>query len=110
MKYICVYHDDPNITEEAKLRTSVSIIVSEDTEVDGEIGKMTIPSGKYAFARFELSSSEYEEAWNWVYGIWLPTSGYVPDDRPCFEMYPPAKEGSSKAKMTVDICVPVKPL
>ena len=108
MKYICVYHDDPNITEESKLRTSVSVTVPADTEVSGEIGKMTIPSGKCAIARFELSASEYEEAWNWVYGTWLPASGYVPDDRPCFEMYPPAKEGTSKKKMTVDICIPVK--
>lgn len=109
-KYIIVYHDDPNITEEAKLRTSVSITVPENTDVGGEIGKMTIPAGKYALTRFELSSSEYEAAWNWVYGTWLPASGYVPDDRPCFEMYPPAKEVSCKDKMTVDICVPVKPL
>jgi len=109
-KYIVVYHDDPKITEEAKLRISVSLTVPSETDVDGEIGKMAIPAGKYAITRFELGPTEYGEAWNWVYGTWLPASGYVPDDRPCFEMYPPKNDVSCKDKMTVDICVPVKPL
>ena len=100
-KFIIVYHDDPEITASDKLRTSVCITVPEDTEAGGEIGKMAIPAGKYALARFELTSSEYQEAWDWVYGTWLPQSGFVPDDRPCFELYPPE---------SVDICVPVKPL
>jgi AraC family transcriptional regulator len=50
---MAVYHDNPDITEESKLRTSACITVTEDTAVDGEIGKMTVPGGKYALARFE---------------------------------------------------------
>jgi hypothetical protein len=48
---------------------------------------MTIPAGKYALARFELGDDEYQEAWYWVYRTWLPESSYLPDDRPCFEMF-----------------------
>ncbi len=107
MKSIIVYHDDPEVTESEKLRTSVSITVPEDTKVDGEIGKMVIPSGKYMVARFELSPKDFEAAWEWVYGKWLPTSGYQPDDRPCFEMF---GEECTKDKFIVDICLPVKPL
>ena len=75
--------------------------------MSGETGKMTIPSGKYAVARFSLSGDEFQEAWGWVYGTWLPQSGYQPDDRLCFEIYP---EEEKNGKFTVDICVPVKPL
>jgi len=106
-KFIIVYHDNPEITEENKLRISVSLTVPPSTEVSGETGKMTIVSGKYAVARFKLSNSEFQEAWSWVYGTWLPQSGFQPDDRPCFEMYP---EEAKDGKFTVDICVPVKPL
>jgi AraC family transcriptional regulator len=109
-KFLIVYHDDPEITDEQKLRTSVCITVPEDTEVDGEIGKMTVPAGKYALARFELTPADYQEAWGWVYGTWLPQSGFVPDDRPCFELYPPESQNSSAGKNIVYICVPVKPL
>lgn len=90
-----------------KLRISVSITVPEDTQVDGEIGKMVIQGGKYMVARFELSPKDFQKAWDWVYGEWLPGSGYQPDDRPCFEMY---GEECTKEKFIVDICVPVKPL
>ncbi len=109
-KFLIVYHDDPEITAPDRLRTSVCITVAEDTEVGGEIGKMTIPAGKYALARFELASSDYQEAWDWVYGTWLPQSGFAPDDRPCFELYSPESVTHPEGKIKVDICVPVKPL
>ena len=106
-KFVVVYHDNPDITEDNRLRISVSLVVPPSTEVSGETGKMTIPSGKYAVARFSLSGDEFQEAWGWVYGTWLPQSGYQPDDRLCFEIYP---EEEKNGKFTVDICVPVKPL
>ncbi|OHD12093.1 MAG: hypothetical protein A2086_04560 [Spirochaetes bacterium GWD1_27_9] len=109
-KSIIIYHDNPEITEENKLRTSVCITVPIKTEVSGEIGRMEIPAGKYALARFELLTNEFQEAWNWVYGIWLPQSGYQPDDRPCFEMYLNDSKDHPQNKFVVDICIPVKPL
>jgi len=106
-KLIAVYHDDPNVTIEDKLRMSVCITVPTDTKVEGEVGKMAIENGTYAVARFELGKDEFTEAWNWVYGVWFPTSGYQPDDKPCFEIYP---EEPQNGKFIVDICVPVKPM
>jgi AraC family transcriptional regulator len=105
-KVLIIYHDDPGITDEEKLRTSVCLSVPKETEVEGEIGKMVIDGGKYAFARFELNEDEYADAWNWVYSQWLPTSGYMPDDRTCFEMYPEPEKKDGKT--VVDICIPIK--
>ena len=85
---LAVYHDDPEITDEDKLRTSACITVPEDTAVEGEVGKMVIPGGKFAVARFELAADEYQDAWDTVFGVWLPESGYQPDDRLCYELYP----------------------
>ncbi len=109
-KSIVIYHDNPDITDESKLRISVSVSVPPDTNVDGEIGKMVLPAGKYALARFELSTDEYQEAWDWVYRTWLPESGYQPDDRPCFEMYHNDPKTHPEGKSIVDICIGVKPL
>ena len=109
---LVIYHDQGDLTEESKLRMSVCLTVPPETPVDGEIGKMQIPGGKYALVRFSLNSSQYGEAWNWVYGSWLPQSGYQPDDRPCFELYPQDGDDcqNPEGPMTVDICVPIKPL
>jgi AraC family transcriptional regulator len=109
-KTIIIYHDNPDITDEMKLRISVSITVPAETAVDGEIGKMVIPAGKYALARFELGNDDYQEAWDWVYRTWLPESGYQPDDRPCFEMYHNDPKTHPQGKSIVDICIGVKPL
>lgn len=109
-KFICVYHDNPDITDENKLRLSAALTIKADTEVSGEVGKMSIPAGKYAIAHFELRNNEYEQAWNMVCGDWLPNSGYEPADGPCFEIYLNDPKTHPEGKCIVDICVPVKPL
>ena len=109
-KMLSIYHDPPDLTDDEKLRLSVSISVPEETEVDGEIGKMKIAGGKYAVANFELAENEYSEAWETIYGKWLPQSGYQPDDKPCYELYLNDPETHPEKKCIVDIHIPVKPL
>jgi len=106
-KSLIIYHDAPNVTLEDKLRMSVCITVPKETKTDGEIGKMEIEAAKYVIARFEVTASEFQQAWEWIYGQWFPSSCYQPDDKPCFEMYP---EEPKNGKFIVDICVPVKPI
>jgi AraC family transcriptional regulator len=107
---LVVYHDNPEITSEDRLRISACITVPDDTSAEGEVGRMAIASGKCALARFELDQSEYQAAWDYVFGTWLPESGYQPDDRPCFELYHNDPKDHPEGKSIVDICVPVKPL
>ncbi|MFH1214229.1 MAG: GyrI-like domain-containing protein [Candidatus Neomarinimicrobiota bacterium] len=105
---IAIYHDSP-ITPEDKQRLSICIEVPENTEVGGEIGKMTIPAGEYAYARFELEAGQFEEAWNMVYNGWLPETGYQPDDRPCFEVYYNDPKDHPEHKFVMDVVIAVKP-
>ncbi|MCB2204549.1 AraC family transcriptional regulator [bacterium] len=109
-RVMSIYHDDPNITEEAKLRTDVCITVAPETPVDGPVGKLTIPAGRYAFARFEINTDQFGEAWGAVCGDWLPDSGYEPADGLSFEIYHNDHREHPEGKHIVDICIPVKPL
>ena len=102
-----VYHDDPEITDDDKLRLSVCITVPKDTKVDGEIGKMTLPGGKYAIGHFELDTDEFSAAWNTMFGGWMPESGYQPADGPCFEVCKNDCNEHPQGKHIIDICVPV---
>jgi len=108
-KWLTLFHDTPELTAEDKLRISVSMTVSGDVDVDGEIGKLTIKGGKYAVGHFELNADQYQEAWNVMFIDWLPNSGYQPDDRLCFELYPDNTTDNPQKQM-VDIYIPVKPL
>jgi AraC family transcriptional regulator len=106
----CIYHDAPGITPDDKLRVSVCLAASSSTSVSGEIGLLDIDAGSYAVLTMELGPTEYGEAWAWLYGHWLPRSGYEPEDRPSFEHYQmSSQEHSASDRIKVDICVPVKP-
>lgn len=107
---LSIYHDDPHVTDEEKLRVSVGITVPSATQVSGEVGKLTLPGGRYAQARFELGPQEYEAAWNKVYGEWLPDSGYLPGDGLAFERYLNDPGEHPEGKHIVEICLPVIPL
>lgn len=109
-KLLAVYHDDPNVTDESKLRLSICITAPKEIEAGSEFGKMTMIGGKYAIARFELSENEYPDAWDAVYGGWLPQSGYQCLDAPCFENYLNDPKTHPQGKCIVEICIPVKPL
>ncbi|MFP4384223.1 MAG: GyrI-like domain-containing protein [Spirochaetia bacterium] len=107
--YLVIYHDNPGLTDDNKLRMSVCVSVPPGTETEGEVGQMEFPGRKYSSVRFQLGPKDYQDAWNWIYGEWLPQSGYVPDDRPPFERFT-GEYDEENGTHTVDICVPVKPL
>ncbi len=107
---LAVYHDDPEATDEEKLRISACITVDPGTPVEGEIGRMTVPGGKFAVARFELLPEEYEDSWNRVMSGWLPESGYQPDDSLCYELYLNDPKEHPEGRQVVDIFIPLKPL
>lgn len=109
-RLLTVYHDNPDITAPDKLRISACVVVPPDTKPDGAIGVMIIDGGAYAVASFELDPSEYGAAWNWLMGVWFPSSGYQPDDRPCFEVYLNAPEQHPLKKHIVEIWESVRPL
>lgn len=109
-KMLTVYHDNPDITDTDKLRISVGMTVPEGTAGAGEVATLVLPGGKYALVRYEIDSDQFGQAWEWVYGQWLPDSGYQPDDRPALELYHNDPDQHPERKHILDIAVPLKPL
>ena len=107
---LSIYHDNPSITSDERLRVSAGIDVPAATLAEGEIGRMSLPGGPCAIARFELGARDYGKAWYAVAGGWLPDSGFEPDDRLPFERYPTNVSTASADTEVVDICIPVRPL
>jgi AraC family transcriptional regulator len=108
-KTLTVYHDDPSVTEIEKVRQSACLIVNRDVKVEGEIGKMTIPGGKYAVGHFEISVNEFEQAWNTMC-VWFTESGYEPGEGNPYELYHSDCNDNPEHKFILDICIPVKSL
>ena len=83
------------------------MIVNSDVKVEGEIGKSTVPAGKYAVGHFEIKETEFEQAWNTMCS-WLTESGYQPGEGYTYELYHNDYNEHPEHKFIVDICIPVK--
>jgi len=108
-KTLTVYHDDPSVTEIDKVRQSACLIVTGDVKVEGEIGKMTVHSGKYAIGHFEIDENQFEQAWNTIC-LWFTESGYEPGEGCPYELYHNDHTQHPERKFILDICIPVKTL
>ncbi len=107
-RFFSVYHDDPDITEEKKLRVSACLTIPEEADTGTDLNKMIVPGGKYAVGHFEIDATQYGEAWDFLYGEWLISSDYEPDDRLCFEMMSNDPSVHPEGKHIVDIYTPVR--
>jgi AraC family transcriptional regulator len=106
-----VAHDDPAVTPAEKCRYDACVVVSADFSADRWVNAADIPGGRCAVTEFTGTSHEIEAAWHRIFSEWLPTSGYQPDDRPCFELYrgDPAVDVKTR-RFRCDLCLPVKAL
>ena len=110
-KKIGVTYDNPRITPESKLRYDACITIPEGVVVQGDIGVTDIAGGKYAVYRFQGRGEGIDRAFDDIYTLWFPQSGYQPDDRPSYHI---VHSGFDKyipgGNFIFDICIPVKPL
>lgn len=110
-KILSAYHDNPELTDETQLRTSLCMTIQNGVTVaeSSGIGSMKI-TGKYAVGHFELMQNEYAAAWKYMFGEWLPSSGQKPRDTFPFEAYESDPATSPGGKQLIDIYLPVEPL
>jgi len=106
-KLIVAYPDDEKTPKE-KRRMWMAITVPENTQPPKGIKIMDIPGGFYAVGSFEISASEFGEAWGYMYESWLPDNGYYPSEGLNFEIKKNDSDEHAERKHFVDICIPVK--
>lgn len=108
-KVLTIYHDNPFITDEENLRTSVAMTIPSDVVIDEiqEINVMNI-SGKFGVGHFEISAKEYEEAWKHMYQEWLFKGNDKPRDSFPFELYVTEPPKRLCDKSFTDIYIPIE--
>ncbi|MGL4695536.1 AraC family transcriptional regulator [Enterococcus larvae] len=107
-KVLTIYDDNPFITEEVNLRTSVAMIIPANAKVV-ESGNVCVSSisGKFAVGHFEMSGNQYEEAWQYMYQEWLFKNKARIRDAVPFEIYITEPPKSLKDKSLTDIYIPI---
>lgn len=104
-----VAHDDPHVTPPAKCRYDACVPVPADVKPEREIGIADVPATTAAVMRFDGPREALPQAYDDLYGRWLPKSGYQPADAPVYELYRGNPE-VSPGRLVFDICLPVRPL
>jgi len=103
--------DDTDITAPERCRYRACYTVPKEVNPEGEVGIMTIPGGTYAVCRIEGDWSKYgsyfQEVTAFLYGVWFPTSGYIPGGDLCYmEKYYTTYDSGH---LVMDLCIPADP-
>jgi AraC family transcriptional regulator len=108
---IGIGHDALDIVTPEKSRYDACLVVGDDFRPDISVNVTELPGGRYAVAFFEGTAATISDAWNSMFGTWLPGSGFQPDDRPCLELYHHAQPVKMvPGRFRCELCLPVKPL
>ena len=105
-----ISYDDPHVTPPEKCRYDACIVVPAGFPAESSVVLKDIPGGRYAVYAYEGSAAGIMEPWRQIFTTWLPSSGFQPDDRPCFELYRGDHFDPAKQVFRCEICIPVKPL
>lgn len=106
-KMIRISPDNPETSAPQKRRYHVCLTVPSDFEMEHEPAFIDIPGSLSAVLRFEGDFGGMEQAYDWIYGNFIPENGYQPADRPSFEIFYPNSDSRDK-KLSVEVCVPVE--
>jgi AraC family transcriptional regulator len=104
-----VGHDDPAVTEPARIRYDACIVVPDATPVAGGIGIQILPGGEHAVALhrgpYELLPAVYQE----VIGRWIPSHGrLIARERSSpYEIYRNDARSTLPADLLTEVRVPL---
>lgn len=85
MRYFSISHDDPQVTNEDKLRFDACIQTTQEVPVKGEVGLQILKGGKYAIFTHHGPHTSLPEVFDRIFLRWLPDSKDNFDDaRPVF--------------------------
>lgn len=105
---ICIYYDDPKVTETDKQRTDVCLSVSTKIEPKGEIGVKTIEGGKYAIFRYVGSYDKLGMVYDTIYGKYIFEMKHQLASRPGFEVYLNDPQSTKPEDLVTEIYVPIE--
>ncbi|CAM4192750.1 AraC family transcriptional regulator [Bordetella tumbae] len=82
-----VYFDDPQQVPADQLRALAGFTLPDGAVVDAVFEPFALPATRCAVLEYTGPYSELESAYNWLFGQWLPDSGYETRDFPMWEEY-----------------------
>ena len=99
--------DDPEIVALEDCRYDVGV-VADDARPEGEVGVIAVPPMVVAEVEVRGGLDLEQRAIDWLWGTWLPRSGYVPTDQPAFEAWTGRPFAHGTEHFELDVHLPVR--
>ena len=98
--------DDPEIVRHQKCRYDVGLEVPDVTPC-GEVGRIEFPAMQVAEVEVRGPIDLEMRALDWLFGTWLPASGFVPTEQPGFEAWigRPFAHGTNRFELILQLPV-----
>jgi AraC family transcriptional regulator len=102
--------DDPNVVALSDCRYDVAVECPEPPPagpLPGDVGLHRFPAMRVAEVSMDGGIDVEMRLLDWIFRVWLPTSGYLPDDQPCFEAWVghPFAHGLERFELAVQLPV-----
>lgn len=108
IQHVCIYHDDPKVTEPDKLRTDICLVIHKPSKAEGEIGVKILQGGKFAVFHYQGPYANLGSVYDTIFGHWLPQSGLQLRDVACYEKYLNHPDPEAPEKSKTEIYIPVQ--
>ncbi len=98
----------PNFKYESKFRYDACVTVDRDVKPEGEVSLKTIAGGKYAIFMHQGPYELFQKTYDQIFKDWLPQSGEVLREKPCFEMYLNSPDQTKPEDLRTEIWLPIQ--
>ncbi len=114
LRCLGIYYTDPFAVVERDLRSIACIVPNKEvkkklvTAAPQEIIQtIQIMGGHYAVLHFRGPYASMQAAYRWLFGYWLPKSGFQAADKPLFEEYLNNPRNTAPTDLLTDIYLPI---
>lgn len=107
IKRFSLSHDHPGLTSASLCRYDACLQLPDNDMSRIKLPKTTIPSGQYAIFPVKGPGNSILNQYLEFYTVWMPSSGYEPDDFPVLEHYLP---DCTEDCLCVELWAKIRPL
>ncbi|MBI5067849.1 MAG: GyrI-like domain-containing protein [Deltaproteobacteria bacterium] len=104
---VATYHDDPEATPAAELRSDAGLVIPRGTRLPEELAELRLPAGRYACTLHRGPYTLLGDTWARLMGEWLPASGHRVGAGVSLEVYRNDPSTAAPADLLTEIRVPL---
>jgi AraC family transcriptional regulator len=105
---LAIYHDDPETTPAAELRSDAGLVISNEARIPAGMGEQRLQAGRYACTTHIGPYEQLGDVWGRFMGEWLPSSGQRVKDGAAYEIYRNMPGQVPRSELRTELYIPIE--